>query len=76
MKFLQQFSDELESLVAKAMPAVVAVQHAQGHPRLASTARRRERPRARVTLGQSTPPSCRLEVSRTTNRSVTTSGRR
>ncbi|HEX8538130.1 MAG TPA: trypsin-like peptidase domain-containing protein, partial [Cystobacter sp.] len=31
MKFLQQFSDELESLVAKAMPAVVAVRHAQGH---------------------------------------------
>ncbi|WNG17127.1 S1C family serine protease [Cystobacter fuscus] len=31
MKLLQQFSDELESLVAKAMPAVVAVQHAQGH---------------------------------------------
>ncbi|EPX56349.1 hypothetical protein D187_007691 [Cystobacter fuscus DSM 2262] len=31
MKFLQQFSDELESLVAKAMPAVVAVQHARGH---------------------------------------------
>ncbi len=31
MKFLQQFSDELESLVSKAAPAVVAVQHAQGH---------------------------------------------
>jgi serine protease Do len=31
MTFLQQFSDELESLVAKAAPAVVAVQHARGH---------------------------------------------
>ncbi len=31
MKFLQQFSDELESLVSKAAPAVVAVQHARGH---------------------------------------------
>jgi S1-C subfamily serine protease len=28
---LRQFSDELESLVAKAAPAVVAVQHARGH---------------------------------------------
>ncbi|WP_257462245.1 S1C family serine protease [Archangium lipolyticum] len=31
MKFLQQFSDELETLVSKAAPAVVAVQHARGH---------------------------------------------
>jgi S1-C subfamily serine protease len=31
MKFVQQFSDELETLVAQASPAVVAVQHARGH---------------------------------------------
>ena len=31
MNFVQQFSDELETLVAQASPAVVAVQHAQGH---------------------------------------------
>jgi serine protease Do len=30
MKFLEQFSDELESLVSRAAPAVVAVQHARG----------------------------------------------
>jgi S1-C subfamily serine protease len=31
MKMLQQFSDELETLVERAAPAVVGVQHARGH---------------------------------------------
>ncbi|MBJ6760489.1 trypsin-like peptidase domain-containing protein [Myxococcaceae bacterium JPH2] len=31
MKFLQQLSDDLESLVARASPAVVGVEHARGH---------------------------------------------
>ncbi|XXF78460.1 trypsin-like peptidase domain-containing protein [Myxococcaceae bacterium GXIMD 01537] len=31
MKLLQQFSDELEELVARASPAVVAVEHGRGH---------------------------------------------
>ncbi len=31
MKLLQQFSDDLEALVAKASPAVVGVEHARGH---------------------------------------------
>ena len=31
MKLLQQFSDELEELVARASPAVVGVEHARGH---------------------------------------------
>ncbi|WP_338872012.1 S1C family serine protease [Myxococcus stipitatus] len=31
MKLLQQFSDDLETLVARAAPAVVGVEHARGH---------------------------------------------
>jgi len=31
MKLLQQFSDDLESLVARASPAVVGVEHSRGH---------------------------------------------
>ncbi len=31
MKLLQQFSDELEALVARASPAVVGVEHGRGH---------------------------------------------
>ncbi len=31
MKMLQQFSDELEALVARASPAVVGVEHGRGH---------------------------------------------
>jgi len=31
MKLLQQFSDDLETLVARASPAVVGVEHARGH---------------------------------------------
>jgi serine protease Do len=31
MKLLQQFSDDLETLVAKATPAVVGVEHSRGH---------------------------------------------
>ncbi|HEX8706398.1 MAG TPA: trypsin-like peptidase domain-containing protein [Myxococcaceae bacterium] len=31
MKLLQQFSDDLEALVARASPAVVGVEHARGH---------------------------------------------